>query len=87
MFQSKIIIFIRHRMNHTIPVSHIVGANQHDLTDKTIKDSPYTSSYASKGKRENSKDHGSKGNLQKVSKNKIHLGKLTILIFRREQVH
>jgi hypothetical protein len=74
-------------MNHTIPVSHIVGANQHDLTDKNIKDSPYTSSYASKGKRENSKDHGSKGSLQKIPKNKIHLGKLTVLIIRREQIH
>ena len=62
-------------MNHTIPISHIIGATQYDLTEKNIKDSPYTSSYASKGKRKKSKELGSKENLQKVQKNKVNRGK------------
>lgn len=61
-------------MNHTIPVSHIIAENQYDLVVKNIKDSPYTSSYASKGKRKKSKELSSKENLQKMSKGKINRG-------------
>jgi hypothetical protein len=73
-------------MNNTIPVSHIIAENQYDLIEKNIKDSPYTSSYTSKGKRKKSKELGSKENLQKVSKSKINRGEKFVLIFRRKQI-
>lgn len=56
------------RMNQTVPVSQIVQINTHnppEFIDHSLKDSPYTSSYASKGRRKKSKDTGSKDSLRK----------------------
>lgn len=71
-------------MNQTVPVSQIVQINTHnppEFVEHRLKDSPYTSSYASKGKRKKSKDHGSKDSLRKSMHKKDSKG-----MFRRRKL-
>lgn len=61
-------------MNQTIPVQHLAQfgktIERHDGNELGLKDSPYTSSYASKGKRKRSRDRTSKENFNKVEEQK-----------------
>jgi hypothetical protein len=59
---------------NTIPTSHIIKASTFDPNERSTKDSPYVSSYASKGKRKKSKEQSSKENLRKPIRKKINRG-------------
>ena len=79
------------RRNQTIPVSHLIklgSIKQPELKERNIRDSPYTSSYASKGKRKKSKENNSKEALRKSILNNKERGKIpeNKYLFRRKEV-
>ena len=65
---------------NTIPTTHIVKASTFDVQERSTKDSPYVSSYASKGKRKKSKEQSSKESLRKPARKKINRGEQKLIL-------
>lgn len=58
--------------------THITKTSTLDANERSTKDSPYISSYASKGKRKKSKEQSSKENLRKPIRKKVNRGEEAI---------